>query len=188
MCVEIETKLKITSFDNVIERLNQLGAKFIADCRQLDSYFDDADAALVKSDKALRLRRQLTGDTEKIFLAYKGPKQPGNVKKRREIETEIANAEPIEKILSALGYNKVLVVEKKRSLYQLGDCEIALDEVIQLGNFVEIEGPDDNSIEDAKQKLALTDLPHIKETYAHLMEKKLRNTQYASRNTNYETR
>jgi len=42
-----------------------------------------------------------------------------------------------------------------------------------LGYFVEIEGPDDEKIADVQRNLGLSDLPHIQESYAYLMERKL---------------
>lgn len=174
MYIEIETKLKVEFFDDIIERLTQLGAEFVTDQSQQDFYYDDTDANMAKSDRALRLRRQINAQNEKIILTYKGPKQPSNLKKRQEIETEVVDLDSAEKILAALGYNRALVVQKKRSIWQLGDCEVALDEVSSLGSFVEIEGPDNKKITDVQQRLGLADLPHIKESYACLLTEKLR--------------
>jgi adenylate cyclase class IV len=66
-----------------------------------------------------------------------------------------------------------LVVEKKRRVWRLGDCEIALDRLPLLGDFVEIEGPDDEKIADAQRSLGLADLPHIIESYAALVDERL---------------
>ncbi|MHC4326327.1 MAG: CYTH domain-containing protein, partial [Planctomycetota bacterium] len=68
----------------------------------------------------------------------------------------------------ALGYEKVLVVEKKRRLWRLGRCAVALDRLELLGDFVEIEGPNNEDIADVQHKLGLTDLPHIEKSYAQL--------------------
>jgi adenylate cyclase class IV len=67
-----------------------------------------------------------------------------------------------------LGYEKVLVIEKKRRLWQLGGCSVALDQLPLLGTFVEIEGPDDKIIADVQNDLGLADLPHIAKSYAQL--------------------
>jgi adenylate cyclase class 2 len=80
----------------------------------------------------------------------------------------------MEKMLIALGYNRVLVVEKKRKTWRYRDCVVALDELPSLGVFVEIEGPDDEIIGKAQEDLGLAALPHIPESYAGLMDKKLR--------------
>jgi hypothetical protein len=49
-----------------------------------------------------------------------------------------------------------------------------LDELPLLGSFVEIEGPDAESIANVQKKLGMSDLPHIVESYACLMQQKLR--------------
>ena len=168
MCVEIEAKLKVDSPLEVERKLKELGGDFKAEQLQTDFLFDDANAALITTDRCLRLRRQSVAGSERFFLTYKGAKEKSNFKKRLEIEIEIIEAESTQKLLSALGYEKVLVVEKKRRLWQLGRCSVALDRLPLLGAFVEIEGPDDETIADVQQRLGLADLPHIAKSYAQL--------------------
>ena len=172
MCTEIEAKLKVESHKEVIEKLAELGAEFLAEQLQTDYYFDDANRTLTETDRCLRLRQLLAGKSEKFFLTYKGAKEKDEFKKRQEIEIEIKGADSAEKLLSALAYEKVLVFEKKRRIWRLGDCKVALDELPLLGNFVEIEGPDDKKIAAIQRNLGLADLPHITESYASLVAKK----------------
>jgi len=42
-----------------------------------------------------------------------------------------------------------------------------------LGDFVEIEGPDEEKIATLQKSLGLTDLPHIAKSYAFLMKEQL---------------
>jgi adenylate cyclase class 2 len=63
-------------------------------------------------------------------------------------------------------------VEKKRRLWQLGGCSVALDQLPSLGDFVEIEGPDENTITNVQQDLGLADLSHIGKSYAQLISEK----------------
>ena len=174
MHTEIEAKFKVDSLQEVERRLAEVGAEFIEEQLQADTYFDDADGSLKSGDRALRVRRQRAGKKEKTFLTYKGPKQEDDFKKRQEIEIEISDGDSAEELLSALGYEKALVFEKKRRFWQLDDCVICLDELPLLGSFVEIEGPNGQGIVDVQKRLGLSDLPHIIESYACLMERKLR--------------
>ena len=169
MCIEIEAKLKVDSLSEVKHKLDELGGRFLCEQLQTDYFFDDVNSTLIKTDRCLRLRKQKVGKSEKCFLAYKGAKENSNLKKRREIESEINDADTIQKILLALGYEQVLVVEKKRSLWQFGNCEVALDQLPILGDFVEIEGPDEEQIAKVQKSLGLTDLPHISKSYASLL-------------------
>jgi adenylate cyclase class 2 len=174
MCTEIEAKLKVDSLQEIKRKLAELGAEFLEEQLQTDYYFDDANSGLTKTDRCLRLRRQMVGRSESFFLTYKGAKEKNEFKKRREIEIEVRDADSAQKLLSALGYEKVLVFEKKRRIWRLGDCVVALDELPLLGAFVEIEGPDDKTIADAQRNLGLANLSHIQESYAFLMDEKLR--------------
>ena len=173
MCTEIEAKLKIDSPQQVERRLTELGAEFIAEQSQKDYHLDDARATLSKGDRALRIRHQVTGQTRQFLLTYKGPKEKSNIKKRREIEFEVADAAAAEKLFSALGYQKALTVEKTRRLWRLDDCEVAVDRLDLLGDFLEIEGPDDKRINAVQEKLGLSDLPHVAKSYAALTKAKL---------------
>ena len=170
MCVEIEAKLKIDSLAQVERKLAELGAEFVAEQAQTDSHLDDAGANLTSTDRCLRLRRQVVDSNEQYFLTYKGDKQESSFKRRREIETEISDADSMCKLLSELGYEEVLVVEKKRRLWRLDRCEVALDELPLLGCFVEVEGLDETVIADVQERLGLSSLPHIAKSYAHLIK------------------
>ena len=185
---EIEAKLKVDSLQEVESKLVELGARFLAEQLQIDSHFDDANATFAKTDRCLRLRRQKDDKGERFFLTYKGAKEKSSFKKRQEIEVEIKDpvarpswpclhgleARATQKLLSALGYEKVLVVEKTRRVWQLDECEVALDHLPLLGNFVEIEGPDEEKIAAVQKNLGLSNLPHIPKGYAALVKAKLR--------------
>ena len=174
MVIEIEAKLKVESLQEVKTKLVELGAEFLEEQLQTDCYFDDVNRTLTQSDRCLRLRRQSVSDRKEVFLTYKGAKEKDSFKKRQEIEIEVKDESSAEKLLSALGYEKALEFEKKRQVWRLGECEVALDELPLLGDFVEIEGPDDEKIAEAQKNLGLANLPHIGESYACLVSEKLR--------------
>jgi adenylate cyclase class 2 len=174
MYIEIEAKLKVDSFKGVEKRLKALGAEFLRGRVHTDTYFDDGKGSLRKSDSALRLRHQLIGRREQVVITFKGPKQRGRFKRREEIQFKVGDARLAEMFLAAIGYKKTLIFQKKRRVWRLDRCEVALDELPLLGKFVEIEGPGERKIAAVQKKLGLADLPHIPESYAVLMERKLR--------------
>ena len=88
-------------------------------------------------------------------------------------ESEINDADSIYKLLQELGYEQILIVEKIRRLWHLGNCEVALDRLPLLGDFVEIEGPGEKEITNVQNSLGLTDLPHISKSYASLLKERL---------------
>ena len=176
MYIEIEAKLKVESLEDVKRRLVELGAEFTNEKLQRDFYFDDTNRTLTKTDQCLRLRREAVGNSSKFFLTYKSAKEKDQFKKRQEIDIEIEDFDSMEKMLTSLGYNRVLVVEKKRKTWRYRDCVVALDELPLLGEFVEIEGPDDEKISDVQNELALANLQHIVKSYADLVSEKLCHT------------
>ncbi len=173
MIIEIEAKLKVNSHRKTLRSLSQCGAKFLAEQIQKDYYFDDAKKTLTKTDKCLRLREQLINKNKTFSLTYKGARQKGKFKKRQEIEINLPDGKSTEKLLSMLGYKKVMVVKKSRQLWRFGGCEIALDRPLLLGRFVEIEGRNEKTIAAVQKKLGLAGLQHIPESYATLMAEKL---------------
>jgi len=174
MNIEIEAKLKVDSLEQVAAKLAELGAEFGQEQLHLDSYFDDANTTFRKSDRCLRLRRLLVGKNERFFLTYKGAKEKSSFKKRQEIEIEIVDGDSVRKLLSALGYENVRSIEKKRLTWQMGDCVVALDQLPLIGSFVEIEGPDEGKIADVQKSLGLSGLSHIKKSYSALIRARLR--------------
>jgi len=172
MYIETEVKLKINSPAETEQKLNELGAEFVAEQLQTDYFFDDANASLTMTDRCLRLRRQTAADNKRFFLTYKGPKEQSNFKKRQEIEIEIKQEQAAQKLLSALGYEQILVIEKNRRLWHLGGCSVALDRLPLLGDFIEIEGPDDKTIAEVQKSLGLANLSHIAKSYARLTREK----------------
>lgn len=173
MHTEIEAKLKIDSPAKIVRKLKAAGGKFL--CRQLqtDAYFDDGKGTLSKADSALRIRSWFVGHRQRAVITFKGPKQKGRFKRREEVQFEVDNAASAEALLAAIGYKKMLVLQKRRRIWRLDGCEVSLDELPLLGSFVEIEGPRERIIAAVQKKLGLSDLPHIPESYASLMKRKL---------------
>ena len=175
MAVEIEAKLKVETLNAVAEKLGSLGAEFVGGKLQRDYYFEDADGTMAKNDKCLRVRRESDANGQKVVLTYKGPREDGKFKVRPEFEVNVDNDKTAVEFLNALGYRETLAFEKKRRVWNLDGCEVALDELALLGCFVEIEGPDEKAVGDVQGKLNLSGLEHISDSYALLMNKKLGN-------------
>jgi adenylate cyclase class 2 len=178
MHTEIEAKLKVESLHRPANRLRELGATFVAEQMQTDYYFDDAERTLTKSDRCLRLRRVTGEQADRVLLTYKGAKERHELKRRQEVEIEVGDRDRAQKLLSELGYEEVLTFEKKRQIWRLGECEVALDELALLGSFVEIEGPDADKISEVQKSLGLEHLAHIPHSYASLVADKVSQQSY----------
>ncbi len=173
MHVEIEAKLKVGSLHDVERRLVECGASFVREVVQTDCYFDTDGRELTRADKCLRLRIEKTASQERLVLAYKGSKEEDDYKKRQEAELDVNDATAAESLLGGLGYRKALAFNKRRRLWSLRGCEVALDELPLLGAFVEIEGPDSSTIGQVQAMLGLSDVPHTMDSYACLIGREL---------------
>ena len=169
MFTEIEAKLRVDSLQQVADLLVECGAEFETEQLQTDYYFDNVERTLTKADNCLRIRRQIAGGAEKIILTFKGPKAKTQLKRRDEIEIAIDDIDAGVKMMESLDYKRVLVLQKRRQLWKLDNCEVALDELPVLGKFVEIEGPSEENIREVQSKLGLAELEHIRESYAELI-------------------
>ena len=174
MGLEIEAKVKVDGLDAIGERLAELGAEHGDDVTHLDTYYGGGAGVLIKPGCVLRLRRRINAASEKVILTYKGPKQKGRFKKRTEIEVEVADYPVMAGLLEALGYQKELIIEKRRRFWRFRGCAICLDELPLLGSFVEVEGPAEGIIEQVLAAIGLGELEHINKGYAGLVRDKLR--------------
>jgi adenylate cyclase, class 2 len=164
---EREMKLYIRDLGTLAERLRLSGAE-IARERTLEHNLrlDTPDGSLKKNGCLLRLRRD-----DRVSVTYKDRTEvQDGVITRREIEFVADDFQIVLKLFNALGYKEVVVYEKYRTVYRLGDVEVALDE-LPYGDFVEIEAPSNPLIEGVVQMLGLDGTKAIVTNYLGLFER-----------------
>lgn len=171
MPTEVEIKLKVDTHDAVRARLKQLGAEPAGRVLEINHIFDNAERTLLATDRGLRVRecRDDAGALRRAILTFKGPRQPGAIKRREEIELTIDDPETAAELLRQLGYVEAVRFEKRRETWRLGPCLVELDEVPYLGLYLEIEGPDEATIEHARQQLGLAGVPQVRGSYIGLL-------------------
>jgi adenylate cyclase class 2 len=165
MATEIEKKYRVTEEEAARLRgvLRELGARDEGEVFEVNTLY--AGNSIDPGRRALRLRRE--GGRRAVLTFKERPdSEPQAVKRRREIETEVGDADAVAAILEALGYRAALVYEKRRATFRLGGAEVVLDE-LPFGWFVEIEG-EEIDILDAERGLELTTAEHVHETYPEL--------------------
>lgn len=115
---------------------------------------------------ALRLRR-VNG---RAILTYK-QRLPGDspIKHQLENECEVADAERMDAILQALGYQPALIYEKRRTRWQVGEAKVVIDE-LPFGLFMEVEAPEPEIVR-VEELLQIKELPAVAETYPTLTVK-----------------
>lgn len=153
----IEFEIKAPVEDPLLPgRLAQRGV-LVSVVQQVDAYFRHPQRDFAKTDEALRLR-SVDGRAE---ITYKGPKVDKDTKTRLELTSPVGDYATMEGILTALGFEPVAVVRKRRQTYQVDRFEVDLDEVEGLGAYVEVEA----LVPDAKE------LDHLKaQAFALLAE------------------
>ena len=155
--LEIEVKCPVANFAPILAQLQNWNAKADASLDEADHYFNAPDRDFAQTDEALRIRR--IGVVNRV--TYKGPKQPGPTKTRKEIEVRLADgqqvAEEFGRLLESLGYRPTAVVRKRRTEYRFQrsgfELAICLDDVDQVGRFVEAE-----IVADEERKAAADDV------------------------------
>ncbi len=169
--IEIEIKIACDNPTAIENALSDLGAKLIGCWSETDMFFDFEDRRLKRNDSALRLRARddiHKGDT--IYrLTFKGPKMKSDYKCRREIELSVESPDAAQGLLEALGLKPFIAYTKTRHSWRYDNCTIEIDSIPDLGNFIEIEGPDAQSIERVMERLNLTDTPIITKSYLEMI-------------------
>ena len=171
MPIEIEIKLKVENHDSLRAALTSLGAQRIGAVLETNTFLDTSAHTLLAEDRGLRVRRNTdpaSGHSESI-ITYKGPRHPGPLKRREELELTVADHAQAVELLQALGFQRILTFEKRRESWQLNDCKIDLDELPILGHFIEIEGPSSEAVLKARDLLHLTKLNSLTDSYIALL-------------------
>jgi adenylate cyclase class 2 len=163
---ELEVKFYIPDLPRFEKRLADLEAALEQPrVHEVNLRFDTPAEDLSRTYKVLRLRQ----DTQ-VRVTYKGPgiEQDG-VQQRQELEFSVSDFATAQAVFEALGYQVVVMYEKYRTTYSWNGLEVVLDEM-PYGNFVEIEGPDGESIQKAAKKLGLDWEKRILGSYVFLFE------------------
>ena len=154
--VEVEIKIPVTKkiFEEIKKNLKRK-VKLVGVSRDLDKYFNAPHRNFLEktpTEEFLRVRIKkdasffTNNNTSKknvvASFTYKHGywNSKGEHTHSDESETRVENFEQLEKILDALSFKKILVIDKIREIYKVRNTfEISLDKVKGLGYFIEIE-------------------------------------------------
>jgi adenylate cyclase, class 2 len=151
MPIEIEKKYRLTHemLAPLRQRLREVGAEGRGSA-EFEENVIYTGPGLDPARRVLRLRRK---GVRAVFTFKERDLSGSPVKRQREEETEVADADALAAILEALGYSPALVYEKRRETWRIADTEVVIDE-LPFGLFVEIEG-DEASIIEVEKLLGL---------------------------------
>lgn len=126
----VEIKARTDRAAAIKEILEANDANFVGIDHQIDTYF--------KVPKGrLKLRQ---GKIEKTLIHYQRPDQPGPKQSAVTLHHPIAD-ESLKAVLEG-ALDTLVVVDKQRAIYFIDNVKFHLDEVVGLGEFVEIEAID----------------------------------------------
>jgi len=141
----VELKAKMNNVEEVKRRLLLLGAQHVGKFHQIDTYFKVRHGRL----KIRETERQDSAD----IVFYERPNVP-DIKKSYIL---LVHVQPLEvaKELLAKFFPMLVVVDKIREIYVLEETRIHLDQVTQLGTFIEFELPTTNEAKEIKNRRSI---------------------------------
>ncbi|MEK7601935.1 MAG: class IV adenylate cyclase [Patescibacteria group bacterium] len=139
---EVEVKAHLRNKEELLGKLTESGAVFAKSVTQNDTVFVRDASTMEKflgNDCFLRIRE--TPESIIFTLKYH-PNRTGNgnaLAMPLEHELTVSNKKELEEMLRLMGFVPALVINKTRESCHVGDFEICVDEVEDLGSFIEVE-------------------------------------------------
>ena len=158
--IEVEVKYSLPDPAALVQRLTELDAAPFGERRQVDTYFNAPGRDFLAADivsEWLRIRTETGhGTSARTYVNFKrwlplGSPEPTHCD---EFESAVSDVDAVRKLLEALGCTEMIIVDKTRREWRLGDVIVAVDAVAGLGSFVELEYAGDAlTVHDATQAL-----------------------------------
>ena len=128
---EVEFKYRLADSAAFLRALEALGPELmVADNHEQDCYFDTADSALAREQKSLVIRTMAPSGIRLWIVKGPGPDRCEAV--------NITDADKAISMVRTLGYQPVLTIDKRRSIYFLGPFHLTLDSLAGIGDFAEL--------------------------------------------------
>lgn len=147
MAKEIEIKIQITAEQlNNLQKWPDKNADYKGETHHTEIYLDNPKNSFCFDRNGVKdasdyLRVRFTEKEDTICLKnwYEDPENPGYHSHCDEYETQVGDGKTMLSLLKSLGYTDETVIDKTRKKYMSGDLEVVIDNVKDLGFFVEIE-------------------------------------------------
>lgn len=144
--IEIESKFKVSSSMTHDELLAVLKDQFITSIsskHQIDTVFllpEQVDTPITPGSKIMRVRDVLNPETGELQQSLMTLKVEGQTKLvSDEYEFAVDDGNVARQMLTALGWQEIVTVDKVRFESKTEDYTICIDEVAGLGLFIELE-------------------------------------------------
>lgn len=148
--MEIEIKAICENKEEVKTKLKEIDAVEGKQKHQIDEYYNHPSRDTRQTKEYIRLRYK--PDSQEGVFAYHLNISDGVTK---EFEIKVDNVKTFKEILEKLGFPLLGVIDKQRETYTHNDFKITLDDVKDIGMFVEIETDGEESeIKEKKEQCA----------------------------------
>ncbi|MBP7741155.1 MAG: class IV adenylate cyclase [Candidatus Pacebacteria bacterium] len=137
---EIEVKARISNMGAMVGKLEEMGCEFSDAVTQEDVVYTEkvgSVAEFLSNSIFLRIREGTKGIV--FTLKYNPDRQGEPDAMPIEHEIKVDSRSELEAILTFLGYTPMVTVKKTRRTGHYKNWEICLDEVEELGSFIEVE-------------------------------------------------
>lgn len=152
--IEVELKFPLLNVAHAIETLDRVAKKEKVQ-HQVDTYYNHPQRDFLTADPVKEwLRIRETGKTTLInYKNWHHTKEQHGIS-CDEYETVVENADTLKEIFVKLQFERICVVDKRRTTWEYKDVEVAIDRIEGLGDFIELEARGDHAtVEEAKAHL-----------------------------------
>ena len=139
--LEVELKSVVDDLDERRSAVERAGATLVFVGRLEDRRWDTYDRAMAARDHVLRVRVYRGGGHVRAELDWKGPtKRDGTYKLREELGSAVADPEALGEILTRLGYEFSIAIDREIVQYDLAGAMIRFERYPRMDDLVEVEG------------------------------------------------
>jgi adenylate cyclase class 2 len=154
--LEVELKCVVDDVERRRANVERAGATVVFAGRLEDRRWDTPDRALLAKDHVLRVRTYRSDAGVRAELDWKGPtRREGGYKLRDELETKVSDPDTLGEILTALGYEVSIAIDREIVQYDLEGTMIRFERYPRMDDLVEVEGEP----EDIERAIAVLGLP-----------------------------
>ena len=148
MHTEIEERILEVNLEEVVAKLEKLGAKKVGDWFQKRYVYDFTPK---RENEWIRLR----SNGKETTLTYKN-QETQSINGTKELEVVVSGFEETNELLRIMGYIPRAYQENKRIRYYLEHIEIDIDTWPLIPTYVEIEGGTEEEVKKVEELLGLT--------------------------------
>ncbi|HEY4493562.1 MAG TPA: class IV adenylate cyclase [Candidatus Paceibacterota bacterium] len=134
---EIEVKMRVADMGALEQALTARGCVLGESMKQEDVIYGEPENNIYEKTKLGHVAIRIRNQDGKFELTAK--KNLSGELDNIEYELEIMDRDQMHAILVAIGWVPIVEVKKTRRKAKLGEYEVCLDEVEELGNFAELE-------------------------------------------------